>query len=409
MNLQYPFGNHIGEQFGHLLAVDAIETDGETGDPVIYDCKCMKCGKEHIRVLDRDLLSFKARCCIDCNRFDLTGMKFGRWTVLRGAPSIRPGRPCWLCECTCGTRRIIDGNRLTTRNTLSCGCLHREILQRLNFNDLSGKTFGKLTVIKRIENGPPMPSCKHGVVRYECKCECGNTCIRPASTLRNGLTTSCGCMRRTQIAELHFKDLTGKRFGRLVVINRAQNRGDLVCWNCKCDCGRECVISSRQLLCNHTKSCGCLKIDKLRERMTKWTPDEIPIVRRYRGMMQRCYNPNSTRYPGWGGRGITVCDEWKNDPRKFVDWAKSNGFREDLSIDRINVDGNYCPDNCRWVDNITQANNKQTHKYIDAHTVKHLLQEWASESGRTYDNLFSQLSKDHTFFTNKDIDILKNV
>jgi len=126
--LKYPYGNHIGEQFGHLLAVSAIESDAETGDPVIYDCKCMKCGKEHIHVLDRDLLSYKVRCCENCNPHDLTGMKFGRLEVLQRVSNGIHRESRYLCRCICGKHEdmIVRSNSLLTRHKQSCGCLLSE-------------------------------------------------------------------------------------------------------------------------------------------------------------------------------------------------------------------------------------------------------------------------------------------
>ena len=407
MILHYPFGNHIGEQFGHLLAVGAIESDGETGDPVVYDCKCMKCGKEHIHVLDRDLLTFKTRCCEACDKFDLTNMRFGRYTVIEFAGHSRNNQKMWKCKCDCGVTRVVNGRSLVTGVSRSCGCLHRDITANLRFMDLTGKQFGRLKVIRRVDNRPRAASGKTGCVRYECLCDCGKSVIVDGASLRAGLTKSCGCLKASYAQKLNFKDLTGKRFGRLLTVERSNRTGDYAYWKCKCDCGNEIIVSSHALLTGHTRSCGCFQRERASSANTIWSEDELPIISRLRGMISRCYNKKTSKYPEYGGRGITVCDEWRKNPRSFVDWAKNHGFRKELTIDRIDVDKGYSPDNCRWVDNLTQSRNKQMHNVIKLDVVRNLMREWARESGITYNDLFARLCKTHEFFSDKAIRDIK--
>ena len=120
-------------------------------------------------------------------------------------------------------------------------------------------------------------------------------------------------------------------------------------------------------------------------------------------MIGRCYNKRTSKYAEYGGRGITVCDEWRKNPRSFVEWAKSHGFKKELTIDRIDVDKGYSPDNCRWVDNLTQSRNKQIHNVVKLDVVRNLIRKWAEESGTTYEELFSRLCSDHKFFSDKNI------
>lgn len=101
------------------------------------------------------------------------------------------------------------------------------------------------------------------------------------------------------------------------------------------------------------------------------------LYRIYNAMKTRCYNGNFPAYKWYGGRGITICDEWKNDFKAFYDWALSNGYRDDLTIDRIDVNGNYEPKNCRWVDNYTQSNNRRNNHYINLFNETHTLKEWS--------------------------------
>ena len=162
-------------------------------------------------------------------------------------------------------------------------------------------------------------------------------------------------------------DLTGQRFGRLTVVQRAEigKRGHAL-WLCKCACGKDTVVSSSSLRRGATNSCGCLRSEICRNRITTMNTTHggkgTRLYRIWHDMKQRCYNPKSDHYSLYGGRGISVCSEWLNDFAVFQKWALSHGYRDDLSIDRIDVDGNYSPDNCRWATIKEQNNNKRPRK-----------------------------------------------
>ena len=166
----------------------------------------------------------------------------------------------------------------------------------------------------------------------------------------------------------NFIDLTGERFGSVVVLERAPNsKRNEVMWHCRCDCGKEFVTRARSLRSGETTSCGCLRtkhaISAMKNANTKHgcSPHRgyTKLYNTWLRMKGRCNNPRSTSYQYYGARGISVCKEWKNDFSAFRDWAMENGYQEGLSIDRIDVNGNYCPENCRWITMEEQQRNKR--------------------------------------------------
>lgn len=178
-------------------------------------------------------------------------------------------------------------------------------------------------------------------------------------------------------------DLTGMKFNRLKIIERAENnKYNRSQWLCKCDCGNTIVVSGNALLKNNTKSCGCLRDESCRKSKNKTHGmADTRIFHCWSAMKDRCYNKHNPAYKNYGGRGVTVCDEWLHDFQAFYDWSMAHGYIDDLTIDRKDVNGNYCPENCRWITKDEQARNKRTNRYIEYNGERKTIAEWARISG----------------------------
>jgi len=176
-------------------------------------------------------------------------------------------------------------------------------------------------------------------------------------------------------------DLSGKMFGRLTVFRRAESpRPTETRWECQCDCGRQVVTASFRLRNGITKSCGCLANELTSLRSKKHGMFGTRLYRIWFNMKQRCANPKHVAYKNYGGRGITVCPEWQTfEP--FCEWAIANGYRDDLSIDRIGNEEGYSPSNCRWVTDKEQGQNKRNNRMISFRGEKITVAECARRTG----------------------------
>ena len=182
------------------------------------------------------------------------------------------------------------------------------------------------------------------------------------------------------------KDLTGKRFGRLTMIEPARNDkyGRLI-WKCRCDCGNITYKPGWEVTRGHTTSCGCLWLEKTKESMTTHGKTKTRLYRVWKGMRGRCNNPKNHAYERYGGRGIKVCEEWQ-DFSAFEEWAMKNGYdplapKGVKTIDRIDVNGDYSPSNCRFVDYKTQSENRRNTIRIEINGETKTLLDWCRVYG----------------------------
>lgn len=176
------------------------------------------------------------------------------------------------------------------------------------------------------------------------------------------------------------ENLKGRKFNKLQVIDFYGNKKGRTYWQCKCDCGKVCILEAYKIKSGHTKSCGCLGVENkktLYKYSIKHKKMDTKLYRVWQNMKRRCYTASSNSYKNYGARGIIVCEEWKNDFLSFYNWAIENGYRDDLTIDRIDVNGNYEPSNCRWATVTEQANNKRNNRFIQYKGEKHTIAEWS--------------------------------
>lgn len=191
-------------------------------------------------------------------------------------------------------------------------------------------------------------------------------------------------------------ELVGKRFGRLLVIEKSAQKGKGTYWKCLCDCGNEVVVYGYSLNKGSTRSCGCLNKDRIKQMNIEGATHGMSRDRLYRiyyGMKNRCYRKDTNRYENYGGRGIEVCSEWLNDFEAFAKWAFQNGYREDLTLDRIDNSKGYEPNNCRWATKKEQVLNSSQAKLYTYEGKTLCVADWASEKGISRAALYQRLKR----------------
>ncbi len=239
-----------GQKFGRLTVLEPAEN---VGRDTAWRCRC-ECGSEAV-VKTGNLRSGNVRSCgclrddyIRGKRLDLTGQVFGRLTALERAEGMN-GHTAWRCRCGCGNETVVRTGSLLSGSAKSCGC--QEHARR---NDLTGRTFGRLTVLEPVKN-------KYGQASWRCRCGCGNETVVRTWDLTSGHVASCGCLKDAAFgkSEGADEDLTGRVFGKLTVLGPAGTVKGNSMWRCRCECGKETVVRGSGLRTGNTRSCGCLR------------------------------------------------------------------------------------------------------------------------------------------------------
>lgn len=191
----------------------------------------------------------------------------------------------------------------------------------------------------------------------------------------------------------NFVDITGMKFNRLTAIEYVGQGNSGAKWKFLCDCGKEIVTSGYFARKGYSKSCGCWNEENKYNRYRKHGMHKTRLYYSWSHIKQRCLNPKCREYKNYGGRGISICEDWKNNFEEFANWSYKNGYEENLTIDRIDNNGNYCPENCRWVNMIVQENNKRNNHYYEFNGQLRTLSQISREFNVSRNSLYYRINK----------------
>lgn len=274
------------------------------------------------------------------NNKDFIGKKFNNWEVIDWVIGERKEVE-WICRCKCGKIKQQKVDNIKNGRSKMC----KECANKKRKQEKKEKEEKKIKI--RFNNHLNWTEENTFIGTY------------------NEFLEECKRRKEKQQKEKKAKEKEeidkelGKKYGRLKVIEIIKPKKGLTKWRCKCDCGNEYIGIGKNIKYGNIKSCGCIA-KELEENAIVYKR----IYKVFRGMIDRCYNPNNKNFKKYGGRGITICEEWKKNPREFIEWAYENGYDEkakkrECTIERIDVNGNYEPSNCKWVDMKMQAKKRR--------------------------------------------------
>lgn len=243
--------------------------------------------------------------------------------------------------------------------------------------DITGHKYGRLTALSFADNR-----------KWLCRCDCGKEKTVSYDNLVAGRTKSCGCLA-DENRRGRFDNIEGRRYGRLLVLERAEAQYGLTTWLCRCDCGNETVVTACNLKKGHTKSCGCYRRDLPTKHGEASGHRKTKEYVAWTHAKARCHNPKHPYYQWYGARGISMCPEWREDYSKFL--ADMGPRPEGCSLDRVNNDGNYEPGNCRWVSMKEQSRNKRSNIVITFEGQEMIASDWEKKFGVRKDYISKRL------------------
>lgn len=335
---------------------------------------------------------------------DCVGQRYNHWTVIGVVYNENRKEYEWICECDCGNivqqrvynirngkskhcRQCIDGVKKVPKNS------QKNKKEQNTIDTYIGKTYGDLTVMKEYYDR------KRKARMFKCKCSCGGERTVRRYEVLNGSITHCG-NKIHRVKRNDNKNYIGKRYGSLTIKDfKYDENKQMISWICECDCGKIRTVDPFRVKSGEISSCEeCTKKKSAEKNRLLNTTHGLSHTRIYHiwlGMRDRCKNPKNDSYKYYGGRGIKVCKEWDESFESFYKWAIENGYRDNLTIDRINNDGCYEPSNCRWATYKEQNNNKRKPKpriYLTIDGVEKSLKEWSEKSEFTIQAIVYRLN-----------------
>lgn len=260
--------------------------------------------------------------------------------------------------------------------------------------DYSGQIFGNIKVLKRADGD--LDRCRKSLKetgrttdpKYTCECLlCGKIFDRNMYAVKKNKFKNCGCQ------SLQY-DLTNKKFGKLTAIKPiGMNKHSEMNWECVCDCGNKYISTSYGLRKGYSTQCKQCSNKQLSRKKTKYIVYSKRLKECYVNMKTRCTNKKQDPFNRYVNRGIDLCEEWKNDYSKFQTWALNSGYNENLTLDRIDNNKGYSPDNCRWVTRKEQANNRRTSLFLNYQGTSDTLANWSRKLNIPYNYIQYRIYK----------------